>query len=178
MEQKNFRNQFNLVYFLDVLEHLDQKNQIRLIKESLASLKKEGLVIFSTPSREFVYGLPTLGWADHKMEYRSREQLLEFLTASETTSLTRNIEVNRLSGRQFARRKRMLILLLFPFLSLAHLLGKCGFKFTFSRRFLESRKPLCSTNKHKTHLDLKYLPRLDNEAKKQTLALIAVLKGN
>lgn len=74
------RNFFDKVLFLDVLEHLNNRDQI--MKEVKRVLKPKGLLLLSIPNSQTSwkklqrkYGLDSFTDPDHKIEYRLEEAL-------------------------------------------------------------------------------------------------------
>lgn len=168
LKQEKMKNQFDLVFFLEVFEHFKPKESLLLIKESVKSLKKGGKVIFSTPSREFTYGLPTLGWISHQTEYGSKEQLVNFLKLGGC----KKIQIHKLKGENYARAQRLRVLLLFPFIILLRYLAKIGFSiYTFSH-FYENRQAMKEENLKS--LDLDFVQEQD-KIDKDTLAYLCIV---
>lgn len=167
LNQKVFENKFDVVYFIELFEHFDQKDRIKLIKESLSSVKNSGLVLFSTPSREFTYGLPTPGWTDHQIEYSSSQELREF------TSQFSDVKINSITANDTWRR-RLMAWAMFPFLIVAHILKSFDIDIPLIRLILEKRVPLRS-EPPKEIPKFRYLKETQNKPNRQTVAYFCVL---
>lgn len=168
LDQRKLQGQFDLVLFVEVFEHFSQKDEAFFLNESLNSLKENGVIIFSTPSREFTYSLPTLGWISHKIEYKSVDQLGVFLNSQGLT----NFEINKLVGKNYTKRKRIIALLLLPFVIILHLLSGFGWRFRLFDRFFINRKMLSDIDCEL--LDLNYI-KGTGEINRNTLGYIVIL---
>jgi 2-polyprenyl-3-methyl-5-hydroxy-6-metoxy-1,4-benzoquinol methylase len=50
MIKKPIKKKYDAIYFLDVLEHINKKNESRFIKNCILSMKRDGVVICGIPS--------------------------------------------------------------------------------------------------------------------------------
>ncbi len=173
LKQQEFKNTADLVFFNEVLEHLTQNDQATLLRQSIKSLKNRGVLVFSTPSKEFSLGLPTLGWMDHQKEYSSKKELLNFLNSIKNHKWE-HVEVNRLIGKNYARKMRIRTWISLPFLLIGKLIKP---NFSSLRNFAETRKRTGKKDES-AGIDLQYVPGTKENVSMHTLALIgAIEKG-
>jgi SAM-dependent methyltransferase len=65
---------FDLVYFTDVIEHIPKKDEKKALKEIYKVLKKDGILIFSTPNDRFLFTfLDPAFWVIHHRHYKIEE---------------------------------------------------------------------------------------------------------
>jgi len=86
---------FDIVTFFDVIEHLDDPKSF--VREVAKVLKKNGLIVFSTPDRECLKG-----WHDHPPQhlFKWSKKNLEFLLKSEGFNIV-NFEREPVSSKFF-----------------------------------------------------------------------------
>ncbi|HUV72503.1 MAG TPA: class I SAM-dependent methyltransferase [Clostridia bacterium] len=167
---------FDMVFFMEVLEHFKEEDQKNLLRQSLSSLKKGGIILFSTPSREFSFGLPTPGWGCHKKEFDSREELLNWLDDFKREENFSGIEVNRLTaGGRYLWGQRIMTLVLNPFLHLSHRLKIKVTKSSIFGKIAGSRKLLSPKEEGLPDLDLRFLPGSTAGISRRTIALIGLI---
>lgn len=177
LAQGKYKRKFDIVFFNEVIEHFDPAEQVTLIKQSLNSLKQGGLVLFSTPSREFLFGLPTLGSVGHKMEYSSVRQLSKFLHEFRNKNEISEFEVNRVIGKNYARFLRSLTIPFQPVLIILRILRRLGIKPDKLVNIFNSKGERKRSKFVQKYLDLYYENGTTKDIERQTIAYFSLVKS-
>jgi 2-polyprenyl-3-methyl-5-hydroxy-6-metoxy-1,4-benzoquinol methylase len=80
-EEKKLNKRFSAIYALDVLEHINKKNEHKFITNILHSLNKNGILIFGCPSIEsqkYASSISKLGHINCKNKYELKNQMLKY----------------------------------------------------------------------------------------------------
>lgn len=177
LAQGKYKRKFDIVFFNEVIEHFDPEEQAKLIKQSLNSLKQGGLVLFSTPSREFLFGLPTLGSVGHKMEYSSVKQLSQFLQEFREKNEISEFEVNRVIGKNYSRLLRSLTIPFQPVLIILKVLRRLGIKPDELVSIFNSKGVSKRSKFTQKLLDLYYENGTTKDIERQTIAYFNLAKS-